>query len=412
MTPAIVGALIFLVTYVLISARRLAWLPLDRPAAAWVGAVACVAFGVLSPDAALQAVDGHTLLLLFGVMGMGAFLQLDGLFSALAEIVAHRAKTPRALLAWVVWGAGGLSAILTNDAVCVLAAPLIVQLVRRHRLPAMPFLLALATAANTGSVATLVGNPQNMLCASLGGLSFVDHLLLMLPVAVLGLAVNHAILLAFFRGALSRAELQPSAGATLSREVWIDLAVLAGTAIGYSLGANLAWTAAAGFGLLILIRRRPTTELWARMDASLLVFFVGLFVVVGGFSASGVPAEIFARFPITPQGELGWWRLSGIFLVGSNVVSNVPFILIVQEQLADFARPRLAWELLTMASTFAGNLTLLGSVANIIVMEAGRDLEDVGFWDHLKVGLPIALVTTALGTAWILALASWGAFGL
>src|SRR5690606_5641707 len=155
------GAAIFLVTYVLISARRLEWLGFDRPAAALLGAVSCVVLGVLSPEEALAAVDGATLLLLFGVMGMGAFLAVDGAFEAAEGWLLSAAGSPARLLGFVVWGAGIGGALITNDAVCLLAAPLVVRLVVAHNLPSLPFLLALATAANTGSVATLVGNPQN-----------------------------------------------------------------------------------------------------------------------------------------------------------------------------------------------------------------------------------------------------------
>jgi Na+/H+ antiporter NhaD/arsenite permease-like protein len=146
------GLIVFLVSYILISARRLKWLGFDRPAGALLGAVACVVFGVLGADEALAAVDGATLLLLFGVMGMGAFLGLDGFFDVLEHRLASKARTPERLLGWLVWGAGGLSALITNDAVCVLGAPLVVRTIQRHQLPALPFLLALATGANTGSL--------------------------------------------------------------------------------------------------------------------------------------------------------------------------------------------------------------------------------------------------------------------
>ena len=196
------GIVIFAVTYVLISARRLRLLGLDRPAGALMGAVACVTANVLSPAQALAAVDGSTLLLLFGVMGMGTFLALDGFLDGLEQRMVRAARTPARLLGGVVWSAGVLSAFITNDATCVLAAPLLVRLVVRYKLPPLPFLLALATGANTGSVATLVGNPQNMLCGLLGGLSYPHHLLLMAPVAVGGLALNHALLWAVFRRTL------------------------------------------------------------------------------------------------------------------------------------------------------------------------------------------------------------------
>lgn len=405
MKPA--GLVVFLIGYFLISARRLKWLGFDRPAGALLGAVACVVFGVLGPSEALAAVDGDTLLLLFGVMGMGAFLGLDGFFDVLEHRLASYARTPSRLLGCVVWGAGGLSALITNDAVCVLAAPLVVRTIQRHQLPALPFLLALATGANTGSVATLVGNPQNMLCGLLGGLGYREHLALLGPVALAGLALNHALLHLVFRRDLARARFaEPEPPGVFSRGARLTLAVIAASALAYTLGGHLAWTAVAGFVLLMLLQRRETRELWGRIDWALLIFFSGLFVLVRGLTESGAPALFFERFPLATGEEPGdWLRLSAIFLVGSNVVSNVPFILVVRDQMATLAQPRLGWELLAMASTFAGNLTLLGSVANIIVAEAGHEVGGIGFWQYLRVGLPLAVATTVVGVGWLLLVA-------
>lgn len=399
------GPLIFAVTYLLLSSRRLSWLGFDRPAAALLGAVACVAAGVLTPREALAAVDDATILLLFGVMGMGAFLSLDGFFEGAERALVARAGTPSRLLGMLIWGSGLLAAWITNDAVCVLGAPLVVGLIRRHHLPPAPFLLGLATAANTGSVATLVGNPQNMLCGLAGGLGYLDHLTLMAPVAVLGLAMNHALVAWLFRVELRGARLGPAAAPRpWSREVRVDLVVLAATVLAYSLGADLPWTATAGFVALMLLHRRSTAALWPRLDWSLLLFFAGLFVTVEGLTRSGLPAAFFQRFPLAAGADLGSrLHLSGVFLLGSNLVSNVPFILVVRPQMGTLADPRLAWELLAMASTFAGNLTLLGSVANVIVAESARDLGGLGFFDFLRVGLPLALGTTLVGTLWLVA---------
>jgi Na+/H+ antiporter NhaD/arsenite permease-like protein len=402
------GVAIFALTYLLISAKRVRWLALDRPAATLLGAVACVAAGVLSPRAALESIDGSTLLLLFGMMGMGAFLALDGCFDPVEQRLASWARTPARLLGCLLWGSGLASALITNDAVCVLGAPLVVRLIRRHRLPPLPFLLALATGANTGSVATLVGNPQNMLCGLLGGLGYREHLVLMLPVALAGLALNHALLYGAFQSPIAAARLAaPEPPLAFPAGSGLTLLAIGGSVLVYLLGGHLAWTAAGGFALLVLARRVDPRVLWPRVDWALLVFFAGLFVVVRGFSESGVPAALFARFPLRAGADspLGWLRLATIFLVGSNLVSNVPFILVVRDQMATLPDPRLGWELLTMASTFAGNLTLLGSVANIIVAEAGRDVGGIGFWEYLRVGLPVALATTLLGVAWLVAVA-------
>lgn len=399
----VTAIVIFAITYVLVSARRVGRLGLDRPAAALLGAVACVAFGVLTPEAAIAAVDSTTLLLLFGVMGMGAFLVVDGFFDVVEARLAPLVATPRRLLGVLVWGAGIASAFLTNDAVCLLGAPLVVRLVKRGGLPPVPFLLALATAANTGSVATLVGNPQNMLCGQLGGLAYLDYLAIAGPVAILGLAINHAILAFAYRAALVSSRVEVAASRPLGPKNRVTLFVIASTAILYGAGAPLAWTAAGGFVALLLLHRRDATVLWRHVDGTLLLFFAGLFVVVEGLRESGATAWWFARFPLDTFADdlAGRTGLAALFLVGSNVVSNVPFILVVQEQLAGLADPKAAWTLLAIASTFAGNLTLLGSAANVIVAEAGRDVGSFSFWEHLKVGAPIALVTTAVGVLWV-----------
>ncbi|HEY0713742.1 MAG TPA: SLC13 family permease, partial [Polyangia bacterium] len=287
--------------------------------------------------------------------------------------------------------------------------------IERHRLPPLPFLLALATAANTGSVATLVGNPQNLLCASLGGLDYRGYAFHLVPVAVMGLAINHAFLAWGFRSALRAARLSPAVAydaatlrapdaAVVSRGAAArTLIVIAGTVVVYLAGADLALTAVGGFVALLLIQRVDPTRFWARIDWSVLVFFAGLFIVVEAFVQSGAAAYLLARFPIfTGANVEGYARTAAVFLVGSNLVSNVPFILVVKDAMAVFHNSTLAWELLAMASTFAGNLTLLGSVANIIVAERGRSVGGLPFFAYLRVGFPLALVTTALGTAWLL----------
>ena len=402
----ILGAVIFGITYVLISTKPVQWLPVRRPGASLLGAAACVATSVLTPVEALHAVDARTLVLLLGLMGMGAFLATDGILARLEALLVARTGTAPRLLGAVVWGAGALSMLITNDAVCVLGAPLLVRLIGRHRLPPLPFLLALATGANTGSVATLVGNPQNMLCASLGGLGYREHLALMLPVAITALAVNHAVLALGFAQKLDIPPLSvrgakdpeaPEAGR-------LSLAVIALVTVAYLAGADLAWASLAGFAVLLVVHQKDARDVFRHIDWSVLIFFAGLFVVVEGLTKSGLPGLLFSRFPLRidpAAGLLDWARVSLVFLVGSNVVSNVPFILVVENQVRLMADERLGWELLAMASTFAGNLTLLGSVANVIVAESARDLGGIGYLRYLAVGVPVALLTTAIGTVWL-----------
>jgi Na+/H+ antiporter NhaD/arsenite permease-like protein len=195
----------------------------------------------------------------------------------------------------------------------------------------------------------------------------------------------------------------PAAMPPLRPRVWLTLSVLAGTVAAYTAGADLAWAATGGFAALLVLHRRDAALLWARIDWSILLFFAGLFVVVEGLVRTGLPARVFAALPLLGAapglGDLA--RGAGIFLLGSNVVSNVPFILVVRETMQGLPDPRLGWELLAMASTFAGNLTLLGSVANIIVAERAREIGGIGFWAYFRVGLPLTLLTTAWGVLWL-----------
>jgi Na+/H+ antiporter NhaD/arsenite permease-like protein len=401
------GLLVFSVTYVLVAGRRLRWLALDRPAGALTGAVLAVALGASTAVDAGAAVDKSTIMLLFAVMGMGAFLSLDGFFDRVAPRLGRRAKTKRRLIGAIVWGAGLLSAFVTNDAVCVLAAPLVADLIERWKLPRLPFLLALATGANTGSVATLVGNPQNMLCASLGGLHFARFSLHMAPVAALALAANHAILVALYNRELDgELPLEDATAPMFSRPIVTTLGVIALTVVVYSFGGSLAFTALGGFVALMVIHRRPPGQVWTRIDWSILLFFGALFVAVDALARSGAVAWVFDRVPLVAAtgGHLSHARAAAFFLVGSNVVTNVPFILIVRPEMDRMPDRVLSWELLAMASTFAGNLTLLGSVANVIVSEKAARVGGLGFKEYLRAGIPIALATTAIGTVWLVGL--------
>jgi Na+/H+ antiporter NhaD/arsenite permease-like protein len=394
------GLLVFAVTYLLIATRRLKLARLDRPAGALVGAVLAVAVGAVTPEEAAKAVDQTTIVLLFAVMGMGAFLSLDGFFERAGRIVVARAKTRRRLVGALVWGSGLLGAVVTNDAVCVLLAPLVVEWIRKDKLPRLPLLAALATGANTGSVATLVGNPQNILCGSLGKLRFAPFLLHMLPVALVALAINHALLLLVFRKELDGPlPPEPNPPRLLTVRSGVTLLVVLTTVVIYTAGGSLAFTALGGFAVLLVVHRREPATVWERIDWSVLVFFGALFVAVDALARSGAAAWAFSRFPLVgaQPGLVEWLRAAGIFLVGSNVVTNVPFILIVRPEMSKLPDPTLGWELLAMASTFAGNLTLIGSVANVIVAEKAEPVGGLRFGEYLKIGVPVAVATTLVG---------------
>jgi Na+/H+ antiporter NhaD/arsenite permease-like protein len=198
----IVATVIFGITYVLISGRQLKILPLNRPAAALLGAVLMVSTGVITPERAYRAVNYDTLVLLLGMMLISAYLYLAHFFEWAADVVLKFSQTPQRLLLYLTLASGTLSALLVNDTICLMLTPLVVAVIRRGKLPLLPFLIALATSANIGSVATLVGNPQNMIIGHFSSIPFSEFAYSLAPAALVGLAINFAIVSFGFRKVL------------------------------------------------------------------------------------------------------------------------------------------------------------------------------------------------------------------
>jgi Na+/H+ antiporter NhaD/arsenite permease-like protein len=398
---------IFAFTYILISGRRLKILPLNRPAAALLGAVLMVATGVITPEQAYRAVDYDTLVLLLGMMIIAAYLFLAGFFDWAADWILHIARTPQRLLLYLILTSGILSALLVNDTVCLMLTPLVVAVIVRGRLPLPPYLLALAMSANLGSVATLVGNPQNMIIGSHSNISFLRFSAALLPVAIAGLAIQFVVLRYGFRKRLGAQPVVPaqSAPRALDRRLTaLAFLVLSGVFAGFVAGLDLAWTALAGGTLVMVLARRDTHEVLKLVDWHLLVFFAALFVVVEGLNGTGLPNEIYSgmRHLFGTSETSQAWNLAWFSALGSNIFSNVPFVLVAGKWIPNFTNPELMWKVMALATTFAGNLTLLGSVANIIVVESARGHCEVGFWDYAKFGIPITLLTTVIGMAILL----------
>ncbi len=395
---------IFAFTYLLISGRQLHILPLNRPAATLLGTVLMVACGVLTPEQAYRAVDYDTLVLLLGMSLISAYLYLAGFFEWTADRVLRVAKTPQRLLFYLLSTASILSALLVNDTICLMLTPLVIAVVVRGRLPLLPYLLALAMSANIGSACTLVGNPQNMIIGHLSKIPFARFSFSLLPVSAAGLAVEFAILSIAFRKTLRAASIQPpdAAPRRVDRKlIGLTFGVLAVVFGGFLAGFNLSWTALAGAALVMVVARRDTHEVFRLVDWNLLFFFAGLFVVVEGLASTGLPDQVYQHlhglFGSSPAAQA--WNLAWFSVAGSNVFSNVPFVLVAGKWIPGFANPELMWKIMALATTFAGNLTILGSVANIIVVESARHHIKVGFWDYAKIGIPVTILTTAIGVA-------------
>jgi Na+/H+ antiporter NhaD/arsenite permease-like protein len=327
---------------------------------------------------------------------------LAGFFDWAADWILRRAKSPQALLLYLVCTSGILSALLVNDTVCVMLTPLVVAVMARGKLPLPPYLLALAMSANLGSVATLVGNPQNMIIGHMSKIPFLRFSGALLPVAIAGIAVEYAILRIGFRKVLHAAVIhrpETSSRAVNRRLVAITFAVLALVFVGFVAGLNLSWTALAGGALVMVLARRDTHEVLKLVDWHLLVFFAALFVVVEGLNGTGLPDQIYQAvhgvFGVSAGRQA--WNLAWFSVIGSNIFSNVPFVLVAGKWINNFAQPELMWKVMALATTFAGNLTILGSVANIIVVESARPHVEIGFWDYARFGIPVTILTTVVG---------------
>jgi Na+/H+ antiporter NhaD/arsenite permease-like protein len=400
--------IVFALTYVVISGQRIPGLHLDRPSAALCGAVMMVLVGTLSLADAYAAISLDTLSLLLGMMIIAAFLAEAAFFRTIAYRAAMHAGTPRTLLIIVVVAAGLSSTMLVNDTVCLMMTPIVLTVVRELKLPALPYLLAVATASNLGGVMTLTGNPQNMIIATAGKLSFARYALRMAPVALGGLAIDAALLVRLFRAELPSTPLPRPNLTPPPLDRWLvgkTLAILAFVLGGFLTGHSLPGMALAGAALLTLVAREAPRPVFARVDWSILLFFAGLFVVIQGAARTGILERMFGGVaPFLGVSAERQVITFGIFSVlASNLFSNVPYVLIARHFVPRLAQPEYQWTGLAMTSTLAGNLTIVGSVANLIVLELAGPDGHIGFFRFLKYGSILVLATTAFGLAVLVA---------
>jgi Na+/H+ antiporter NhaD/arsenite permease-like protein len=394
--------LIFTAVYLGMLLGEIPGLALDRTGVALLGAIALLVAERVSPTAAWQAVDVSTMALLFGLMVVSAQFRLGGFYARVTERITGAALAPPGLLAALIGTAGVLSAVLANDIVCLAMAPIVVAACSGRRLDARPFLLALAAAANVGSAATLIGNPQNMLIGQVLNLSFADYLLDAALPALLGLGVVWAVIVWRYRGAWVATGGDVRGVAPAPFDAWQTGKGLAVLAVLMALFLFTAWprdvVALAAAGVLLLSRRMASRDMLALVDWQLLLLFMALFVVNHALAASGTLTALEAQ--VAALGidlrQPGW--LFGITVVLSNLVSNVPAVML----LLPMAQTPLGGPILALASTLAGNLILVGSIANLIVIDqAARLGVRIGWAEHARVGVPITLITLALAAGWL-----------
>ena len=398
---------IFSLTYLALAVGKVPGLRIDRAGIALVGAATMLACGVLTMRDAARAVDYDTIVLLFGMMVVVAYLRLAGFFALATEQIAARFAGPFTLLAVTIGLSGALSAFLVNDVVCVALTPLVLHLCQRLERPPIPYLVGLATASNIGSVATITGNPQNIIIGSLSGISYLRFAARLAPVALIGLAINFVVVALIYRKSLSGSSqvanaTREGASPRVHRTLFIRSVTVTLVTIGlFFAGFPIALVALAAAGVLMLGRVRPE-QVYGSVDWPLLVMFSGLFVVVHAFEVNVVHTWGIDRWHALLDSPVV--MVGGLAVVLSNLVSNVPAVLLFKPLMAAMAAAHReqAWLALAMSSTLAGNLTVLGSVANLIVVEnARRAGTELGFVEYLKVGVPLTIVTTLVGVAWL-----------
>jgi len=361
-----------------------------------------VGINALTLAEAQAAINFDTIILLFGMMIVVANLQLSGFFSLVAERVVEHAHRPVLLLVAIVGVAGFFSAFFVNDTMCLVLTPLVLEITETVRRNPVPYLLAVAMASNIGSVATITGNPQNMMIGSFSGIPYRQFLATLAPIALAGLALTVLVIYLSYRGEFQsqvRVEVTPRPVRVDRKLMWKALIASLAMIVLFFAGWPVPKVAVVVGALLLITRRVNPEKVYRRIDWGLLVMFVGLFVVVAGGEKTSLEKDL-AAFAGRIHLE-NVYLLSAFSAVLSNLVSNVPAVLVFKPFAAHLGNPKQVWLTLAMSSTLAGNLTILGSVANLIVIQQARRKVTIGFWEYFRVGAPLAILTVALGAFWI-----------
>jgi Na+/H+ antiporter NhaD/arsenite permease-like protein len=381
---------------------RLPGLRLDRTGAAIIGAGLMLGAGILTLEEAWRAIHYETIMLLFGMMIVVANLRIAGFFPLVAQWAIRRASAPATLLTAIVVISAVLSALFVNDTICIVMTPLVVEITRTLGRRPLPYLLAVATASNVGSAATITGNPQNMMIGGFSGIPFAAFFANLAPVALFGILVTIVLLRWFHRDEFSdhSSVHVPEHSFPIDRML-LGKSLLAAILLfaSFFAGAPIAVAALLAGAALLITRRVHPEEVYAQIDWSLLVMFSGLFIVLAGFEKTSLDQDLFAWAARFHLEQIPMLSLASVLL--SNAVSNVPSVMLFKPFIQKLPQAREAWLALSMSATLAGNLTLAGSIANLIVAERGKEAHRITFWEYTRVGLPLTAITVSAGVLWL-----------
>ncbi len=408
MNTETIALIIFIITYIGIIFTRLPKVNIDRPSAAFIGAVAMLAFSVVSFEEAVSFIDFNTIFLLLGMMIVVAALKFDSFFNLITEKTLQYANSRFKLLVGVVFVSGIASAFLVNDAVVLIFTPIIISICSRVKINPLPYLIAEILSSNIGSVMTITGNPQNMLIGLNSGISYVDFLLKLFPISFIGMILCVVVVRWIYKkefkdkSLLSYTPEQNYSFKEMSSSIIVFALVVLAFFFGKLLGMSIAVIALAGASLIILFGKHKPEKLIKDVDWVLLLFFASLFIVVGAVQKVGILDSI---LQIDLQENLsGLISIHSISLVMSQILSNVPYTVLMLP-LMNVVDSETLWLALASASTLAGNATIIGAMANIIVIESAANFGvKIGFWEFFKSGIIITILTFLVSVSLLLIL--------
>lgn len=396
---------IFILVYIGVALGGFPRLALDRTGIALLGGIAMIATGVLSLEEAVRAVDIPTIILLYALMIISAQLRLGGFYTGAALRVSELLRRPLRCLWWLMVVSAFLSALLMNDIICLAFTPVLCYSLQRAGLNPVPFLLALAISSNIGSAATIIGNPQNMLIGQVGKLHFGPFLAWCLPPSLLSLLLAYGLIAWLYRHRLALTAPQPAR----PHEEWPHLNTqqtmkgLLGVAVMVALFFThipRELTALAVAGVLLCSRKLRAARVLGLVDWNLITLFIGLFVVLRGFETTHIADDSVERLASWGLDFKNFHVLNVISVILSNIVSNVPATMLLRPFIP--SSDPVAWYVLALATTYAGNLILIGSIANLIVVEqAARYDITITFREHAIVGIPVTLASMLVLAGWI-----------
>lgn len=395
------AGVILLATLIVFTLGKSPGFRVDRAGISIIGASLMTALGIMTIEEAVLAIDAETIVVLFSLMVVVSNLKLAGFFSYIGSLVFTHIHSGRMLLLAVIFMSGMLSSLVINDIVCLLFTPVVIMICLKVNINPVPYLLATAMASNIGSACTFIGNPQNVLIGSLSNVSAADYFLVAFPISFVGLILLYVFISFMYKqdlaGVFTLENMQKENVIVHKYLISRTLIVLVLIIAFYLAGFDLVMTASFGAAFLLVNKRIKPERVYENIDFNLLIIFIGLFIIVGGVEKSGLLNLIHGFLPAQYMEQIPLFSVMAIVL--SNIVSNVPAVLLLRYYIP--ADEQILWQALALLSTIAGNLTVFGSIANLIVLEiAKKQGIKITSMQYLKIGFPLTILLSVISIIW------------